>query len=118
MKRSTNTKILGLALIAGNLLLQTHEEDSFWTFVALMDRHLRGYFSPTAKLIEVDSVLFARAVVNFDKPLATRLFVSGGVCYTPVSKLNASYRTTSALAPPNSVHTGTDHLGYAASPDK
>lgn len=65
----------GLALIAGNLLLQTHEEDSFWTFVALMDRHLRGYFSPTAKLLEVDSMLFERAVTTFDKALAHQLFV-------------------------------------------
>jgi Rab-GTPase-TBC domain len=65
----------GLALIAGNLLLQTHEEDSFWTFVSLMDRHFRGYFSPTAKLLEIDSMLFGRAVATADKSLAARLFV-------------------------------------------
>jgi hypothetical protein len=61
--------------MGGHLLLQTVEEDAFWTFVALMDRHLRGYFSPTARLLEVDSLLFERAVITFDKPLASRLFV-------------------------------------------
>ena len=40
-----------------------------------MDRHLRGYFSPTAKLLEIDSILFEKAVGAFDKALATRLFV-------------------------------------------
>ncbi|KAF8317455.1 RabGAP TBC [Clavulina sp. PMI_390] len=64
----------GLALIAGNLLLQTHDEDAFWTFVAIMDRHLRGYFSPTARLLEIDSILFERAVISSDKALAARLF--------------------------------------------
>lgn len=40
-----------------------------------MDRHIRGYFSPIAKLLEVDSMLFERAVTNFDKVLANQLFV-------------------------------------------
>lgn len=63
-------------MIAGHILLQTPEEDAFWTFVALMDNHLRGYFSPTARLLEIDSMLFEKAVFGFDKSLATRIFVS------------------------------------------
>jgi len=63
-----------LSLVAGHILLQTPEEDAFWTFVALMDNHLRGYFSPSARLIEIDSLLFEKALNAYDKGLAARLF--------------------------------------------
>ena len=32
---------IGLTVIAGHLLLQSPEEDAFWTFVSLMDTHLK-----------------------------------------------------------------------------
>ena len=63
--------------MAGHILLQTPEEDGFWTFVALMDNHLRGYFSSAARLIEIDSLLFEKALNTYDKSVAVRLFV----CY-------------------------------------
>ena len=39
---------LGLAFIAGQLLLQSPEEDAFWIFISLMDSHLWPYFSSNA----------------------------------------------------------------------
>ncbi|KAF8329853.1 rab-GTPase-TBC domain-containing protein [Cantharellus anzutake] len=63
-----------LSLVAGHVLLQTPEEDAFWTFVALMDNHLRGYFSSVARLLEIDSLLFEKALNTYDKSIAVRLF--------------------------------------------
>ena len=42
-------------MIAGQLLLQSPEEDAFWTFVSLMDSHLRPYFSNNSVQLEVDA---------------------------------------------------------------
>jgi len=47
-----------------------------------MDRHLRGYFSPAVKLLEIDSILFEKAVGTFDRALAARLFVIRFICLT------------------------------------
>jgi len=65
----------GLAAVAGTILLQSPEEDAFWTFLALMDKHLRGYFAFNSLQMDVDSVLFTRAVETADSALAKRLFV-------------------------------------------
>ncbi len=75
--------VAGLSLVAGHILLQTPEEDAFWTFVALMDNHLRGYFSPAARLMEIDSMLFEKALYAYDKSIAVRLFVC---CYIIASR--------------------------------
>ncbi|EIW51902.1 RabGAP/TBC [Trametes versicolor FP-101664 SS1] len=63
----------GLALIAGQLLLQSPEEDAFWTFISLMDSHLRPYFSTSVQL-EVDASLFARALEANDPASAKKVF--------------------------------------------
>ncbi|KAI0654293.1 RabGAP/TBC [Cubamyces menziesii] len=63
----------GLALIAGQLLLQSPEEDAFWTFISLMDSHLRPYFSNSVQL-EVDASLFAKALEANDSPCAKKVF--------------------------------------------
>ncbi|KAF8510823.1 RabGAP/TBC [Hysterangium stoloniferum] len=65
----------GLAIIAGHLLLQSPEEDAFWTFLAMMDSYLRPYFMPTSAQMSVDTNLFIKAVETSDSQLATRLFV-------------------------------------------
>ncbi|KAI0770873.1 rab-GTPase-TBC domain-containing protein [Trametes elegans] len=62
----------GLALIAGQLLLQSPEEDAFWTFISLMDTHLRPFFSNTVQL-EVDASLFAKALEANDAALAKKV---------------------------------------------
>lgn len=64
----------GLTVIAGRLLLQAPEEDAFWTFVSMMDAHLRPWFSAGSSQVEVDAGLFARAVEGVDPTLAKRLF--------------------------------------------
>lgn len=61
-------------MIAGRLLLQSPEEDAFWTFVSLMDTHLRPYFSPSRTQLEVDSTLFGKAVESNEPALATKMF--------------------------------------------
>ncbi|KIP02681.1 hypothetical protein PHLGIDRAFT_78784 [Phlebiopsis gigantea 11061_1 CR5-6] len=65
----------GLTVIAGHLLLQSPEEDAFWTFVSLMDTHLRSYFSTSPAQMEVDATLFGKAVEVNDPTLAKKVFV-------------------------------------------
>ncbi|KAI0038339.1 RabGAP/TBC [Auriscalpium vulgare] len=65
----------GLAYIAGQLLLQSPEEDAFWIFISLMDTHLRPYFSPNAIQMDVDASLFAKALEVADASVAKKLFV-------------------------------------------
>jgi hypothetical protein len=65
----------GLALIAGHLLLQAPDEDSFWMFVAIMDSHLRGYYQLHSQgQLEIDSNIFKSVVQAADPELAQRLF--------------------------------------------
>lgn len=66
---------LGLTVIAGHLLLQSPEEDAFWTFVSLMDTHLRSYFSPSQAQMEIDATLFGKAVEMNDAAVAKKIFV-------------------------------------------
>jgi hypothetical protein len=66
---------VGLTFIAGQLLLQSPEEDAFWIFVSLMDSHLRPYFSSNAVQLDIDASLFAKAVETVDPSIAKKLFV-------------------------------------------
>ncbi|KZS91794.1 TBC-domain-containing protein [Sistotremastrum niveocremeum HHB9708] len=66
----------GLVIIAGHLLLQSPEEDAFWMFLALMDQHLRPYFSPGAYQLEADASLFQKYLEANDAPMSKRLFVN------------------------------------------
>ncbi|EPS95810.1 hypothetical protein FOMPIDRAFT_143549 [Fomitopsis schrenkii] len=65
----------GLAMIAGQLLRQSPEEDAFWTFVTMMDSHIRPYFSLQPVLLEIDSSLFSKALESNDAALAQRILV-------------------------------------------
>jgi len=65
---------LGLAFIAGQLLLQSPEEDAFWIFISLMDSHLRPYFSSNAIQLNIDVSLFAKAMETIDPTIAKKLF--------------------------------------------
>ncbi|CAE6537950.1 unnamed protein product [Rhizoctonia solani] len=64
----------GLCQVAGNLLMHSPEEDAFWTFVALMDKHLRGYCAANSLQMEADSVFFAKTLESNDPQLAAKLF--------------------------------------------
>lgn len=71
----TETMIFpGLAIIAGHLLLQSPEEDAFWTFLAMMDSYLRPYFMPASPQMDIDTNLFVKTVETTDSQLATRVF--------------------------------------------
>ncbi|KAI0344356.1 TBC-domain-containing protein [Trametopsis cervina] len=74
----------GLTVIAGRLLLQSPEEDAFWTFVSMMDSHLRPYFSPGHSQLEVDATLFSKAMETNDPSLAKKIFVDADI---PASSL-------------------------------
>lgn len=65
----------GLALIAGYLLQQGPEEDAFWIFVSVMDTHLRDYFASTPLRLDVDSLLFSKALEANDQVLAKKLLM-------------------------------------------
>lgn len=65
----------GLTVVAGHLLMQSPEEDAFWTFVSLMDSHLRPYFSVHPVQMEVDASLFGRIVEGADAAFAQKVFV-------------------------------------------
>jgi TBC1 domain family member 10 len=69
----------GLAFIAGQLLLQSPEEDAFWIFISLMDLHLRPYFSLNAAQLEIDASLFAKAMEAIDPSIAKKLFTEMGI---------------------------------------
>ena len=73
---------IGLSLIAAQLLLQSPEEDAFWTFISLMDSHLRPYFSKSSVQLEVDATLFAKALESNDAASAKKLF--GSMAISPV----------------------------------
>ena len=70
---------VGLAFIAGRLLLQSPEEDAFWIFISLMDSHLRPYFSSNAVQLDIDASLFAKAMETIDPSIAKKLFVEMGI---------------------------------------
>ncbi|QRW01994.1 TBC1 domain family member 10B [Ceratobasidium sp. AG-Ba] len=69
----------GLCQIAGNLLMNSPEEDAFWTFVALMDNYLRGYYAVNSLHMEADSVFFAKTLESNDAQLAAKLFKELGL---------------------------------------
>ncbi|KAH8111169.1 RabGAP/TBC [Phellopilus nigrolimitatus] len=84
-----------LALIAGHLLLQSPEEDAFWTFVAMMGLHLRTYFSSKSVQMEADAMVFGKAVEAFNPQIAKKLFVEMSIpplelCRTWFSSLFAT----------------------------
>ena len=66
--------MIGLAILAGHLLLFSPDEDAFWTFLSMMDTHLRPYFSPRAVQMDVDAQLFAKVVESSNPALAKKLF--------------------------------------------
>jgi hypothetical protein len=67
--------VVGLTFIAGQLLLQSPEEDAFWIFISLMDSHLRPYFSSNAVQLDIDASLFAKALETVNPSIAKKLFV-------------------------------------------
>jgi hypothetical protein len=71
--------IVGLAFIAGQLLLQSPEEDAFWIFISLMDSHLRPYFSSNSVQLDIDASLFSKAMETVDPSIAKKLFVDMGI---------------------------------------
>ncbi|PIL34749.1 hypothetical protein GSI_02536 [Ganoderma sinense ZZ0214-1] len=81
----------GLGLVAAQLLLQSPEEDAFWTFISLMDSHLRPYFSKSCVQLEVDATLFAKALESNDAPSAKKLF--GSMAISPVLVCRAWFTT-------------------------
>ncbi|EJT99136.1 RabGAP/TBC [Dacryopinax primogenitus] len=68
-----------LAMVAGNILSLSPEEDAFWTFVAVMDNQIRLYFALNPIQLDVDSQLFSKAVEWMDPSLAKLLFEQYGV---------------------------------------
>src|SRR5215472_4657618 len=75
-----------MAFVAGHLLLLSPEEDAFWIFVSMMDAHLRPYFSTNAVQVEVDALLFSKALEANDPPLSKKLFFELGVKPTSLCK--------------------------------
>jgi hypothetical protein len=62
-------------VIAGHLLLQSPEEDAFWILLALMETHLRPYYSISGSQLEADAYLFTKVLESVDSQLAHILFV-------------------------------------------
>jgi hypothetical protein len=71
----TRLSVVGLTFIAGQLLLQSPEEDAFWIFISLMDSHLRPYFSSNSVQLDIDASLFAKALETVNLSIAKKLFV-------------------------------------------
>ncbi|KAF8879125.1 rab-GTPase-TBC domain-containing protein [Infundibulicybe gibba] len=87
----------GLIYVAGHLLLFAPEEDAFWTFVSIMDTHLRPYFSPSTTQIEVDAALFSRALEANDSGVAKKVWVDMGVNPSTICRLWFSSLFVNAL---------------------
>ncbi|OBZ78654.1 TBC1 domain family member 10B [Grifola frondosa] len=88
----------GLAMIASQLLLQSPEEDAFWTFISLMDSHLRPYFSNSIQL-EVDASLFGKALEANDAAAAKKTF--SDMAISPNTFCRAWFTTVFADALPS-----------------
>lgn len=84
----------GLTCIAGCLLQLSPEEDAFWTFISLMDTHIRPYFSSNAVQLEVDAILFGKAAEAHDSIAAKRVFVDMAI--HPVQLCRSWYVTQSS----------------------
>jgi len=69
----------GLAIMAGTILLQAPEEDAFWIFIAVMDMHMRPYFTPKSAQMGVDASIFSKAVEGLDQLLARKVFTEMGI---------------------------------------
>lgn len=76
--------------------MQSPEEDAFWTFISLMDTHLRSYFSSTAIQLEVDGSLFGKALESNEPALAKKVFVD--MALSPVTICRPWYVLSYALA--------------------
>ncbi|KAF4566020.1 hypothetical protein EYR36_011434 [Pleurotus pulmonarius] len=74
----------GLTLIVGNILLLAPEEDGFWTFVSLMDSYLRPYFSSSSSQMEVDAMLFSRALEANDPQVAKKVLTTMSINPTAI----------------------------------
>ena len=66
--------LVGLAIVAGHILLLAPEEDAFWILVSMMDTYLRPYFSSRAVQMEADATVFGKAIDIADPKLAKKLF--------------------------------------------
>jgi len=78
--------LLGLASIAGHLLLLSPEEDAFWIFTSMMDAHLRPYFSANTIQFEVDAALLSRAIEINDPGVCKKLYVTLGITADVLAK--------------------------------
>jgi TBC1 domain family member 10 len=76
----------GLTLIVGHLLLLSPEEEAFWIFVAVMDTHLRPYYSSSSVQVEVDASLFSKALEICDPPLSRKIFFDLGIDPTAICR--------------------------------
>lgn len=88
----------GLAMIAGQLLRQSPEEDAFWTFVTMMDSHIRPYFSLQPVLLEIDSSLFSKALESNDAALAQRILVEMAIPPMCICRPWYAWRRSSSCA--------------------
>jgi hypothetical protein len=77
--RCSSDRYAGLTCIAGHLLLMSPEEDAFWIFVSLMDTHLRSYFSVNAIQMDIDALLFNKALEINDPRMARKVYVDMGM---------------------------------------
>ena len=66
-------------MVAGHLLLQSPEEDGFWTFVAMMDIQLRAYYSSRSVQLEADSQVFGKMVEALYPTVHKKLFLELGI---------------------------------------
>jgi len=98
-------------LIAGHLMLQSPEEDAFWTLVQLMETHLRGYFVFNPVQLGVDSTLFVKALDSFDSQLSIHLFAELHV--KPIDLIQAWFTSLfSRTLPPDLQHRVWDYFLY------
>lgn len=108
--------MIGLAAMAGTILLQAPEEDAFWTFMALMDNHLRGYYAQNSVQLIVDSRLLQRALESLDSALSKRLFVSAPGRRANCCMTESYRRLTCALIPSSCASLGSARCSRTRSP--
>lgn len=89
----------GLTCIVGQLLAQAPEEDAFWIFISMMDSYLRPYFALNHIQIEIDALLFAKAVEANYSAVAKKVFVDMGIPPAQICRLWFSTLFFDALPP-------------------
>jgi hypothetical protein len=63
----------GMGMVAGVLLMRMPEEESFWVFVAIVERYLEGLYAPGLEQLIIDAKVFERLLPSVSRKVSRHL---------------------------------------------